>query len=272
MDKDYLALVELFRKQHATTKEEIIERIRQDHKKIMEHAATDILHSTAFYHTVDNLFEKFENAVMETILFEKLEDCWMYDYGINYSGAVLTLVHVDLYSVDDEGIVQYMPDQEFILVETNTRLLSVEEYGEKYKVENGTVRQWIRRGKIRNAVKIGSEWKIPELTDPPQRGYTSASYSWQKDIQNIPEEYKFMLEYDNAFFYQDEDDKSLYRVSFMNYDEPLNTKTIEYNTKDRERFEMFMISHPQIRYIQNFTEGIIVDLVNIYKQKEDIDD
>lgn len=46
-------------------------------------------------------------------------------------------------------------DEDFTIHQTNARLLSLEEYGGVYGVAADTVRQWIRRGKIRSAVKLG---------------------------------------------------------------------------------------------------------------------
>ena len=69
----------------------------------------------------------------------------------------------------------------------------VEEYAAATNTEAVTVRQWIRRGKLRNALKIGSEWRIPEITDPPRRGYTPVSYYNKGGLIAFPKEFGVSL-------------------------------------------------------------------------------
>ncbi len=63
-------------------------------------------------------------------------------------------------------------------------LLSVTAYAEMHNIEQVTVRQWIRRGKLRTAIRNGRDWLIPVTTVPPIRGFTTAKYHI---IHNPPE-------------------------------------------------------------------------------------
>ena len=81
---------------------------------------------------------------------------------------------MDYDDFDEDGeptSVSVMPGQTFELVTVPSALLSVEEYAAVYNVSVTTVRQWIRRGKIRSAIKNGCEWSIPELAAVSGRGY-----------------------------------------------------------------------------------------------------
>ena len=90
----------------------------------------------------------------------------------------------------------------------------MEENAKEYGVETVTVRQWIRRGKIRNAVKNGREWLIPELTELPGRGYTSAIYMWYEYLYDLPNEYKFLTDYTTVLINQCSDDRAKYEITF----------------------------------------------------------
>lgn len=264
-------LIKVFETQHATTKTGILNKISNDHKAIIENSKRDIFHSSAFYHSVDELYMKMERKLEETILFSKLDEGWYYDYGLDYSGAFVSVIHANIYGIDDDGFVIYEVDQEFKLIELGTKLLSVEEYAKMYGVENGTVRQWIRRGKIRNAVKYGTEWKIPELTDPPKRGYTTAVYKWSDYLDDLPNEFYFLNDYDTAIFSQDEEDKTMFYISFYKKDDLLNDddRVIRCNAQERQKVEIFMIAHPQISYLPNYGDGIMIDLISAYNNGAD---
>lgn len=93
----------------------------------------------------------------------------------------------------------------------DTKLLTVDDYANTYGVNTGTVRQWIRRGKIRNAIKLGNEWRIPELTDMPTRGYQTGIYMWMEYLKNLHKEYEFLRNYTTAMFDQDSIDKNKFR-------------------------------------------------------------
>lgn len=268
MEKSMKQLYELFRKRHATTKEEIIERVKRDYKMVMENSKKDSLHSAAYYQKLDELYCQFINKIEDTILFTELEDGWYYNYGIDYSGAELWVIHADIWGEDEEGNLDYKNDQDFTLIRVKTKMLTVDKYAEVYGVEKGTIRQWIRRGKLRNAVKYGNEWKIPELTDPPRRGYSSASYRWTEELEDLPEEYAFLNQFDLVMFTQSEEDKSIFEIAFCNMKRGLASKSIECDAKQREKIEMFMIAHPQISYIPNFEECVVIDLIKSYQVEE----
>ena len=112
-----------------------------------------------------------------------------------------------LYDDLDDDPVDYEVDQEFTLLEVECKNLSVEEYSKKYDVDPSTVRQWIRRGKIRTAWKSGNEWMIPELSDTPRRGFTEACYEWDDNIGHVPEEYDFLHSFNTLHIVQEKNDK-----------------------------------------------------------------
>lgn len=256
--KNDATLREQLRNERFTTKEDLLMWISEAMNRIAKKAETDNQHSAAFYHIYENLLRKFEKKIEKTVLFEHLEDCWFYSLCITYSGAQLSLCHAEKGEIGKNGNVVITQDQDFILVTIDTKLLTVDDYASAYGVNTGTVRQWIRRGKIRNALKVGNEWRIPELTDMPVRGYQSGMYMWTGYLNNLPEEYEFLTKYSTALFNQDLKDKNRYRVSFLA--QGVETKNIICDTHEREKLELFMISHPQIYYFGLPEDGLNISI------------
>lgn len=251
-------LREQLRNERFTTKEDILLWISEAKRRIKKKSETDNLHSAAFYHIYENLLDKFERKICNTVLFAHLEDCWYYELSISYSGAQLSLRHANQGQIGDKGNVVITEDQHFRLVTVETRLLTVEDYANTYGVNTGTVRQWIRRGKIRSAIKIGNEWRIPELTDMPVRGYQSGVYIWTGYLRNLPKEYEFLREYNTALFNQDPIDKNKFRITFVA--QGIEPKDVICDTQEREKIELFMISHPQIKYFGFPEDGLNISI------------
>ena len=259
---------EYFRKFHFMNKEDIISAIDSTLASVLKNAETDPRHSCAFYATLKNLLDEFKKSLDNIVFIEKLDDGWCYDWGVSYSGADLQLIH---YRVDDsifENPHDIMYDQIFTLSTTPTKLLTVEEYAQMQGVEVVTVRQWIRRGKIRTAKKFGKEWRIPALTDTPGRGYTSAWYEWSDGLIGLPKELEFLNKYCSAMIVQDDEDKKYYHVHLYNGDAVENgvgkiAKVIRCTVAEREKIELALISQPAVKYMSNLTDSICIDLMNI---------
>lgn len=203
-------------------------------------------HSAAFRNLYISLIKRFREKIEKTILFDELEPWWSYEYEVNDSGATLHLQYADSVDFRDDGSIDFMVvGQEFDLVKVSTRLLTVEEYASIYEVSVGTVRQWIRRGKLRSAIKAGSEWRIPELSEITGRGYRRATFHWNDKLSDVPEEYSYLKEYSWLSIDQNVKNKNLFRVVCRGKD----TKSLEMimETKEREKFELYLISNPLIK-------------------------
>lgn len=265
-------LYNLYRERHMMTKQDIISDVDGMVKVILEKAAKDPKHSYAYYKTMESLTDKFKQEIMDSVLMEKLEDGWRYEWDISYEGVSLYLVHAVLFDEYEFDTSMREDDQKYLLIQVDSKLMTVDEFARLYNTEVGTVRQWIRRGKIRTAKKLGSEWRIPELTDMPQRGYVSASYHWQEPLIDLPDKLRYLDEYGSATFMQDDDDKKLYHIYLYSKDEENNhfvKKHIECGSAERERVELALISNPVVTYCQNFRENLAIDLMTIYSNREE---
>ena len=245
--EEYKEIADQLRQERFTTKEDLLEWITATRQKQKLKAETDKKHSAAFYHIYDQLLERFYKKISSTVLFSHLEDFWYYTVCIYDEGARLDLEHASRAWVGEHGTVVVNSDQSFTLILVKNKQLTVEEYAAEYGVGTGTVRQWIRRGKIRNAVKVGAEWRIPQLTEMPGRGgYESGLYIWYERLKDLPEEFAFLNNYACAIFNRDPNDKAVFHITYAA--RGVESKEVTCDNKEREKIELFMIAHPQIHF------------------------
>ena len=259
----YVEAEKLFQDLHDTTKEDVLNTIAEYEEAINESSQEDMHHSSAFYSTVKRLLQLFRDRINHSVLFNSLEPGWSYECNVGYWGIELNIVHSIIHGLNGMGGVDCEIDQTYTLIRVDCKLLTPDEYGERYHIDPGTVRQWIRRAKVRTAVKNGGEWRIPELTEQPRRGYSTASFRWEGELSYIPDEYKFLKDYKSILFKQDENDKSKFVASLFGDGDFIPSKRIELNTSQREKLEIFCIGHPQIQYIPTIDDGIFYDLKNM---------
>lgn len=232
-------------------KDAILRSITQDINQV-ENGNVEEGHTESFWKQYLSLLKRFQHEIENTILFMELEEYWCYSYEISELGAKLNLdfisdVDYDDFNEDGEP-TSISPEvgQSFELVTVPSTLLSVEEYAAVYNVSVTTVRQWIRRGKIRSAIKSGREWNIPELAEVSGRGYQSGSYSWTCHLSDLPEEFDFLTEAREIFICQNKENKDTYDISINPYI-PGAEKKIHMSTADKERLELMLISHPLVK-------------------------
>lgn len=253
------------------TKERIIEEVLTNREKIENRSRVDPLHSGAFYHAVLSLIDKFRDVVEHTVLPENM-DHWEYAVEYSYEGIELYLVHSGEKKYYNPELKREMThdyvDQVLPILKVKAKYLTAEEYAESRGVGVGTVRQWIRRGRIRTAKKFGNEWRISELSDPPQRGFTSAKYLLPEKMYGIPEELRYLEGIKKVKIEKDPENKEGFLVSLYLDD---NGKDEEENEKrcisssEREKLELFLIGNPDVFYIQDFFDSVVPDLFSIPK-------
>ena len=241
------------------TKEAILKSIDKRIARYAEDAKNDHKTPAAFYTMIDTMLHTFKKRIDDAVLFDELPDWWIYNYDLDYDKFVLKMEHVKQIEVDEETVHNkgWSQDAEYPLVGFSFKTLSAGEYAELYGVGDGTVRQWIRRGKIRTATKIGNEWRIPVLTVPPGRGYESAQYIWHEEMEGLPEEYGFLNNYKLATFIPDHEDKEKFHVIFVSKktkscDDTSANLEMTLDAKEREKLELFMIARPEIRYCLSY--------------------
>lgn len=253
-------LADRLRDEMFTTKEDLLSWLEKERARIDEKARTDKRHSAAFYYAYTKMIDIFYKKIQETVLFNHLEDYWYYSIGISSSSADLSLVYTPKCWLDDSGKLQIQYGQSLLLLYVKGKFLTVEEYAAEYGVGAGTVRQWIRRGKIRTARKEGNTWMIPELTEMPGRGFQSAAYTYSGHLNDLPQEYDFLEGHTAVLINQSFKDKNKYEITVASSSD--ESKTIEMDTKNREKFELFLISRPDVLYVEGPLDGLNVSITS----------
>ena len=247
-------------------KKSLLEVSRLIKKRTLDELKQENKHSIAYYDAMESLLEGFVQSIIDTPIMTITDPWWYYSIIKRFDGIkldVCTLLELS-FRVDDDGNVHsrgLSSAGNYEVINKTFRKLTVEEYAKKYGVEEVTVRQWIRRGKLRSAEKIGKEWKIPESEDIPKRGYETGVYYFNREYfrrrDEIPlEPYPFLRDTENITIFQNEEDKNIFTVmcEVCSSCEPM---TLQMNTKEREKLELFLISTPYFNSNGTTIDGFI---------------
>ncbi len=252
------------------TKKQLLEEIQNSKLRFLNRDNNFKQKSESFYVQLEGLIDKFYNEVSTMFLMEELSDWWGYGFAIRETGIKLKLEHLVVMYEDNilrdnpDGERHYLvADEDFTIHHTKSKLLSLEEYGLIYGVAGDTVRQWIRRGKIRSAVKLGSEWRIPELSDKPIRGYSAGHYRWSADITDPLEEIFDMNNFDNIHIMALEGADE-WCIGLSCYEEERESSNRFVTGKIKEKIELYLLAHPLIECVNNALGEI--HQKNYYKQ------
>lgn len=172
---------------------------------------------------------------------------WYYEYFWNRDGISLELMYCNELTLDDEGEIDSTSSSNSIIIaEEKCLYLSVEEYAKVYDVKPTTVRQWIRRGKIRNSKKIGRDWLISELADKLQKGYTDVSYFINYLSNEILEKYPYLEKYEKLSISKSNLENDKYEILLSSKKEKYPYERMYLNTVEREKLELILISENEI--------------------------
>lgn len=250
---------EFYKKYALRTKKDLLTEIRNTQEEIRESDEKNN-RSNEFYNRLDRLFDLFCEEIESHVIMEPLDCFWGYSFSVRETGITLSMNHFmllyDYVPKDYPNWWKYSSthcfasDDRYSLIETRAKLLTLEEYGRIHEVEAGTVRQWIRRGKLRSATKIGNEWRVPELADKPVRGYSDAHYYWKTDLPNPPEEIPDINEVDSLYTY-----KNLHTgewtAKLMCMNKKGTDREVVLDLKAKEKLELYLISHPLVECLNN---------------------
>ena len=161
-----------------TTREDIYTELENMKVQVCRELQSESLHSTEFNNELFKLLTRLEFELDDHKL-PLMTDDWYFAITIDNHHACIDLRH--LYNTDNyDGY-----DESYTLISIPVTTYSSIEYAQLLNINEVTVRQWIRRGKLRSAYKIGNDWRIPVLTDKPKRGFTNITYHNQKAYINL---------------------------------------------------------------------------------------
>lgn len=193
------------------------------------------------------LCDRFKIALDRCKLPMLKEDWWFYDYEQINDGIELYLSLCEDFELDEEGDISTMTASErFILLSVKCDYLTVEQYAQVHRVIPTTVRQWIRRGKLRTAKKTGRDWLIPSIADKPTRGFESVTYIWDSPPVSIESDFPFLKGYNCIYIHQDKTEKAKFHC-IMGYPGAENREKITLSIQEREKLELALIANPTIK-------------------------
>ena len=227
-----------------TNKQSVIATLDNASRNIVSEMRNNPQHTLQYYNALSLLLDKVVVEIASRNIFNAPEG-WFYSFEVTNKNAALYLRHVSDIQDNDEGNVVFDIDERFRLINYPVGLLTVEQFASRSKIEAGTVRQWIRRGKLRNAIKVGGEWRIPEITDPPTRGFTPVRYYNNGHFFSLPKELGVSLNQKPCIIdiFKPKEEKG-YLVLF-DYAPAFITQKL-LTDAEREKLELMLISNPNI--------------------------
>lgn len=231
----------------------VLEVAKKKKKAIMERLKNSCDHSIAYCEAMENLLNNFIAKVAVNPIMTITDPWWGYSIEMESNKIELFLYRIDMIFftiTEDNKITCKWIDKRgnYSICKSSCKKLTVEEYADKYGVKPVTVRQWIRRGKLRSAEKIGSEWKIPELSDIPKRGYLPGCYQLNENCaEELPEEYQYLAKDCLITIVQSVEDRNIYEVLCIS--KKGDYEKIQMDEREREKLELFLISTSYFNYM-----------------------
>ncbi len=241
--------LDIFYRKSFLTKDQVLADIMIELRNIEDLMETASGEPLCYLTTKRDFLKKFMKRIAGTVLFEKLEPWWAYQYRLSSRGAVLELVHADSKrAVLPDGKIFALPDTTFTVVEILVQTMTIEEYAKYSGKTEGSIRQALRRGKYRSAFKAGQEWRIPELCQPDlDRGYSKGLYEWETELADLPEGFEYLRAPTWIDISQDDADKKVFKIYAFNRDSD-NSHFHHVEKTDMERLEHYLIANPFVIY------------------------
>ena len=191
------------------------------------------------------LIGEFRESIREHSLFDCPVGFWAYSVVLRGSGIYLYLDH---YKEAPRRLMKeailFVKDDSYEMMCMRSKLITAEEYAILHQIDHVTAVTRIRRGKIRSAIKIGSQWRIPELAEPVETGYQSTEYVWKGRLTGMPDKLKIIEDYSHAYFFQDQQDLTQYHVRFTG--DKVRPMEFTCDRRHRGEIEQRLVAHPYV--------------------------
>lgn len=233
-----------FRRYYLFTKDELCQSINL----MMDYYRYDdeIKYTEEMRQNILLTFEKFLLKV-EKIKLPNLTELWKYyQYDITGDSVTLSLCDAKDIELDGDGCISSMSiENEHVLLTQKCDYLTIDEFAKVHNVTPGTVTQWIKRGKLKNAILLEGAWSIPSLEEKPERGYSYVQYLLKEDTHLSVEEYPLAALSESIFLYYD-NKKRCVVCSFSNWKTKLHEE-MELEVREAERLEYELISSGKVK-------------------------
>ncbi len=234
----------VFTNEHITNKNELLYSLAGYREHCLCDGRKDAEWSEEKIVAIVSLIDKLITLVEKSKLPD-LDDWWYYNYRFDGFDLVLELCHCESFN-DSDWEPEMTTDEIFVLLSVPSKMLSILEFAQKYHVQPLTVRQWIRRGKLRAVKKEGQNWYISELADKPSRKYEAVTYMWDETILSLSQQFPYLVDYNYVYMKQDTINKNNYNL-FLGAQGTENRKTICLTKNDREKLELALLSNANVK-------------------------
>lgn len=194
----------------------------------------------------DKIFTKYLQqlkSMVENIHFFDVEECWEYTVTARDTGVSLELEYIsDVQYSQDNEIISKEISEIYTLAEIKAPLLTIEEYAQRYNVTSQQVMTWIQDCRIRSAIKLGNEWRIPELAQIQDENSThSSEYMWNCTLTDLAEGYDFINKCDRLTIEKMNDAfQVVFWKNFHDY------KVMHCDNWERKKIEIYFIENPLV--------------------------
>lgn len=234
--------LQAFKAMHNFSKQELIQSLeRFEDEQVRDNIDG---YSEAKRVVLRGLFHRFRKALADARIPTMTEDWWFYDIELTEDSIDLGLWYCKKAELAGDGGVNTEDSLEHTLMSVKCDHLTVDEYASLHGVTTTTVRQWIRRGQLRSAVKVGRDWIIPALTDNPSRGHQSVSYAWDELSRRTIQKFPYLADADSVFIDRDEDNSSRFTATLFFRSEG-TALDIQLTAAEREKLELALLSDPR---------------------------
>jgi hypothetical protein len=229
---------DFFRENFLFTREDILKSL----KLFTEHERQnkEPKHSVEVAKNRVKLCEKFTSVVKKCKLPDLTELWWFYEYEFLENRVELNLCNADEFEIDDDGMYSMNTEIDNTLLTVECDYLSIDQYASMLSVKPEKVMEWIQRGKLRNAKKIGPEWLIPDIEDKPKRSFDSVQYLIETDDRIHSDEFPLLSACNSITILDDPDDKKNFICILRNKKTSFHIK-FELARSEVERLEYAII-------------------------------
>lgn len=228
------------------SKEEIVEYSKNISKNWENEELRHYL-SEPYIEKLVRIYDQFLCKLDELVLPPAVGS-WAYALYANDWGITLYYKYYEDFS--DESKVMFKEIQRHMILREPAKLLTLDEFAQIYSVDSNTVRQWIRRAKIKNAKKDGTGWKISELTDVSPYKMSDAYYGYYElplEIDVDPK-YEFIKGYSYLSFSEKVrgKERKIFLWRYVGADNKPESDAVSMTNAQAAEFEYYLISHSQI--------------------------
>ena len=241
--------LKLFRQNEFQTKGDILFSLRALYK--------EYLCDDSVSHQIKALLFDFIRQI-ESLEIPKCADWWFYSYNFTRFGIELDMCHCEEIVFESKYIYTMTVDETLTISEIQCNMITVSEFAELHGVQSVTVRQWIRRGKLRAIKKQGRDWLIASIAEKPSRKYKPVIYEWDNIDRAMYKTFPFLKGINTLQISQNADDKSVYDILLG------GRIGLKLKSSECEKLELALLALDDIKV----EEDIIVNPIKVCLDKE----